>query len=123
MIFTKEMQKLDKDKWPFIFSLESEVLDVWMSKDYIAILYRQLIDNQKRLTVNSLRKNGKDYKDGITWDELQRIKNECLGKEVWCIENYPAESKLINLSNQRHLFLLDEPPKARFPEKRFYNFE
>lgn len=123
LVLGKEMKELEKEEWPPMFSLESEVLRVWMSKDYLAVLYRQLANGEKRLTVNCLRKkNGKDYKDGITWDELQRIKNECVGSEVWCIENYPAESACINVMNQRHLFLLDKPPKERFPEERIFNF-
>ena len=49
------------------------------------------------------RKNGED---GITWDELQEIKNVALGEEVIAIEIYPAQSQLVNLKNVRHLWVL-----------------
>ena len=57
------------------------------------------------------------WRDGITWDELQRIKNECLGEDVWCVEVYPAQSELLDVANMRHLWVLDEPPVTRFPTK------
>ena len=38
------------------------------------------------------------------WRELQRIKNELLGPDVEAVELYPAESRLVDASNQFHLF-------------------
>ena len=46
-----------------------------------------------------------DGTDGITWDELQNIKNEVFGKEAWAFEIFPPESELINTRNVRHLWL------------------
>lgn len=117
MITTREMREIPKGEWPFFTAWETVPIRVWRSNDYLAVLYVQKADGNRRLTVNRTRRNGKDWRDGITWDELQRIKNECLGEDVWCIENYPAQSELLNVCNQRHLFVLDEPPSERFPEK------
>jgi len=47
------------------------------------------------------------------WRELQRIKNELLGTEWEGVELYPAESRLVDTSNQFHLWCF-EPP-WRFP--------
>ena len=113
----KEMVELDKKDWPFMPCLEVKPLRVWISNEFFAVLYEQLVDGNKRLTVNKTKKNGKDFRDGITWDDLQRIKNECLGEDVWCIECYPAQDELVNVCNQRHLWVLDEPPKTRFPKQ------
>lgn len=122
MIYTRHMQKVPRDEWPLMLSLESIPLDVWKSIDYMAVLYRQAADGLIRLTVNCVKNNGRgDFRDGITWDELQRIKNECLGPDTWCVENYPSEDKLVNVKNQRHLFVLDKPPVHRFPEKPVYD--
>lgn len=117
MILGERMQRIPMEKWPVV-ALESDVLDVWQSRDYLAVLYQQKANGWKRLTVNSVRRKGGTWRDGITWDELQRIKNECLGEDVWCIENYPAQSKLVNVSNMRHLFVLDGMPDFRFPDER-----
>jgi hypothetical protein len=43
------------------------------------------------------------------WRDFQRIKNELLGPEVEGIELYPAESRLVDTSNQYYMFCL--PPR------------
>lgn len=120
----RTMRELPRSEWPFMSGIESVPLRVWRSADYFAVLYEQRADGNRRLTVNSTRRKperkrraGTDWRDGITWDELQRIKNECLGEDVWCVEVYPAQDKLVDAMNQRHLFVLDGPPSTRFPEK------
>lgn len=47
------------------------------------------------------------------WREMQRIKNELVGEEVEAVEVYPAESRLVDTSNQYHLYC--------FPELQFEN--
>ena len=50
------------------------------------------------------------------WRHLQRIKNEILGPEIEAVELYPAESRLVDTSNQYHLWAFDiEPGKTCFP--------
>jgi hypothetical protein len=39
------------------------------------------------------------------WRDMQRIKNEVCGPEYDAVEIYPAESKLVDTSNQYHLFV------------------
>ena len=112
-----EMREVPRDKWPFMPGIESEPLKVWLSNGFMAVLYRQRADGNLRLCVNRTRRNGRDWRDGITWDELQRIKNETVGPEVWCVENYPAESEVVNVANMRHLYVLDGPPSTRFPKE------
>jgi hypothetical protein len=47
----------------------------------------------------------RDGKDGITWDQLQHAKNKIVGAEHEGVELYPAESRLLNLRNARHLWV------------------
>ena len=42
------------------------------------------------------------------WREFQRVKNEILGDSVEAVELYPAESRLVDASNQFHLYGLPE---------------
>lgn len=54
-------------------------------------------------------------KEPITnWNHLQRIKNEIVGPEHEACELFPAESRLVNLANQYHLWVLSDT-EARFP--------
>ena len=119
MTLGHDMRRVPRELWPIMPAMESVPLDVWRSTDYLAVLYEQRIDGRRRLSVNSVRRDSRGrWRDGITWDELQRVKNECLGEGVWCVEVYPAQNKLVNVSNIRHLWVLDGPPETRFPEKR-----
>lgn len=126
-VYGREMREVPRGEWPVTGMFESEPLRVWRSRDYLAVLYRQRADGNVRLTVNSVRRGrskrpgqGTDWRDGITWDELQRVKNECLGEDVWCVEVYPAQDKLVDVNNMRHLWVLDGPPETRFPEERCF---
>lgn len=121
--YGRHMVEVPSDEWPFMPAWETVPIRVWRSKDYLAVLYEQRADGMRRLTVNSVRRmpvrarrDGTDWRDGITWDELQRIKNETLGPDVWCVEVYPAEQDVVNVANMRHLWPLDGPPDTRFPK-------
>ncbi|QNE18110.1 hypothetical protein F1D05_09695 [Kribbella qitaiheensis] len=41
----------------------------------------------------------------ISWRDIQRIKSELCGSEAEALECFPAESRLIDGSNQRHLWV------------------
>lgn len=49
------------------------------------------------------------------WREMQRIKNELVGEEFEAVEIYPAEERLVDTSNQYHLWVLIG---LDFPNKR-----
>ena len=42
--------------------------------------------------------------DGITWDELQAVKDEALEPNCRAIEVYPPAHELVNETNLRHLW-------------------
>lgn len=48
------------------------------------------------------------------WRHLQRIKNDLVGPEHEGVELFPAESRLVDTSNQYHLWVIAEP-NIRFP--------
>jgi hypothetical protein len=45
-----------------------------------------------------------DGRDGITWDDLQKIKDEYLGTDVAAVEFYPPATRVVNELNMRHLY-------------------
>lgn len=47
------------------------------------------------------------------WRDLQRIKNELIGEDAEAVELYPSESRLVDTSNEYHLWCI--PPTYRFP--------
>lgn len=70
-----------------------------------------------RLSVNRTdvkgfgKQNSPIWKDGITWDELQEIKNQLGFESQWAVECYPPPNHVQNVSNMRHLWILPETPK------------
>ena len=48
------------------------------------------------------------------WRHLQQIKNDLCGKEREALEIYPAESRLVDTSNQYHLWVLPEGVRLPF---------
>lgn len=63
-----------------------------------------------RLSINrtTLRGDGR-WDDGITWDELQRLKAEAGYGDRFAVEVYPADGDVVNEGNLRHLWILPEP--------------
>ncbi len=55
-----------------------------------------------------------DGRDGITWDELQQIKDKYLGPDASAVEFYPAATSVVNELNMRHLW---EVPSEMLPMK------
>ena len=54
-------------------------------------------------------------KDAIhDWRDLQTIKNMLVGEENEAIEIYPAESRLVDMANQYHLWVFVDP-EVRIP--------
>jgi hypothetical protein len=50
----------------------------------------------------------RDKKPIRDWRHMQRIKNEVLGPDVEACELFPAEARLVDTSNQYHLWALPE---------------
>lgn len=47
----------------------------------------------------------------VGWDDLQSIKNMFVGPECEGVEIFPAESRLVNCANQRHLWCFIDPDR------------
>ncbi len=60
-----------------------------------------------RLSVNrtELTSNG-SWKGGISWDELQSLKNQAGFEAFDALEIYPAAEDVVNVSNMRHLWVV-----------------
>lgn len=67
-------------------------------------------DGITRLSVSrsTLRGDGR-WEDGITWDELQRVKAEAGYGDRFAVEVYPADADVVNVGNLRHLWILPAP--------------
>lgn len=55
--------------------------------------------------------------DGITWDEIQKIKRDLGFGARDAVEVYPADSDVVNVANMRHIWLVDPLLFAWRPSK------
>lgn len=90
-----------------------KVLGTWNSREFMATAW-QVPEHPGiacRLSVNRTRLNPTNgaWLSGISWDELYRVKNECGFGDLDAIEVYPAESRLVNVANMRHLWVMEKP--------------
>lgn len=81
------------------------------SRFYFVGLTEIISSDGIEMTWLSLRRN--DRKAMQDWRHLQAIKNELCGEEREAVQIYPAESRLIDESNQIHLWVY--PQGARLP--------
>ncbi len=86
--------------------------EVWRSRDFLVQVYEELAHGVVcRLSVlrTTLDPKAGRWVDGITWDELQRVKAECGFDDNDAVEVYPRDRDVVNVANLRHLWVLAEP--------------
>lgn len=99
----------DAERSPKLATMTLPPFEVWRSRDFFVQVFNE--GGVVRLTVNrTYAPNGIDWADGITWDELQRIKAEVGRNDRWAVEVYPPDEHVVNDANMRHLWLLDTAP-------------
>jgi hypothetical protein len=90
-----------------------EYVAMYQNSLYTVLLYKpKEVEGWPAMWWLSIRRN--DRKAIHDWRHFQRIKNELVGPEHEAIELYPAESRLVDTSNQYHLWVLRDP-KINFP--------
>lgn len=89
----------------------------WRSNRYLAHLYHDR--GFVRLSINraDMTPAGK-WDDGLTWDEMMAVKDECGFGECWAVEVYPPNSEVVNVANMRHLWLFTEAPAYGWRKER-----
>jgi hypothetical protein len=88
----------------------AEPARVWRSSEYTVVLYPAPPPAVWRLTVNRRGSVDGRYLDGVTWDELMRIKAETGFAGETAVELYPAEANVVDEQAMRHLWVLPEAP-------------
>jgi hypothetical protein len=109
--FTRALTRVPADEWPqdALRVMSNPPIEVWRSREYLLMVYQD--NGATRLSVvrTALTTHGA-WPDGISWDDLQRLKRECGRGDQWAVEIYPADADVVNVANMRHLFLLAAPP-------------
>ena len=114
------MEPLKQAEWPATTGPDGgELESVWRSKDFLAQVYKE--NEQKVVRISIVRAaldNDGNFKADISWDDLQRIKNECGFKNHDAVEVYPAAADVVNVSNMRHLWVFQHQLKFAWRSDR-----
>lgn len=82
------------------------LIEVWRSRDYLVQIFKEPPPVVARISINRTSISGDRWTDNISWDELQRVKNECGFAGLDAVEIYPNQEDVVNVANIRHLWVL-----------------
>lgn len=104
------MVAVPRAAWPSAFDQSGiPVVGCWRSRSFLAVAYEEKPPAIRLSIQRTFVRDDGNWQDGITWDELQRIKNECGFSDRDAIEVYPRAADVVNVANLRHLWVLAEP--------------
>lgn len=117
--FSEKMVEIPRGSWPLIDKTGKATAEaVFRSRSFLVVLWRE--DDHLRLSINrtllSKTRLG-HFEDGITFDEIQKIKSEVGFGDFTGLEVYPRDSDLIDVANMRHIWLFKEPPSFAWGQK------
>ena len=105
--FGDEFVEFQKDQWPPC--PPDNLLRVMRSRDFLVQVYAADHPAAFRLSVVRTSHNGERFEDGISWDELQAIKNHVGFLNVDAVEVFPAEYDRVDVANMRHIWIMGSP--------------
>ena len=105
-----QLHKLSRRQWPWT---PKNLIEVWRSKRFLVQIYQEA-EGIVRMSVNTTEFGGhRRFADGISWDDLQKLKAECGRSNCFAVEVYPPDCDVVNVANMRHLWIY--PDGAEIP--------
>lgn len=104
---------MPREEWPAPKPGVPYPVEVYRSRRFLVQIFKE--PSGHRMSVNRTELAGwigdhPLWRDGITWEELQRLKAEAGYELCWAVECYPPDDAVVNVANMRHLWILDEAP-------------
>lgn len=101
-------KEIPKTEWP---NNPDHLNRAFMNDEFLVQEYKYP-SGRIRLSVNFKKRMGDNWKDGITWDQLQHIKRMIGYGDKCAVEIYPPDKDIVNVANIRHLWITDMPEFA-----------
>lgn len=112
--FTDELTPIEPGSPFFPYtSAKDALLKVYQSRKFRVRIWDEAAHPTVKCRISIERidyAGGQRQQDGISWDELQDIKNKVGFADYCAVEVFPPENRVINLANARHLWVLHEYP-------------
>ena len=100
------LQKIPRDLWPMEPGPHGPI-EVFRSREFMVQVYEESGEVWRRLSIHRTTLDGDRWTDGISWDDLQRLKAEAGYADADAVEVYPAQSDVVNVANIRHLWIMN----------------
>lgn len=100
------LYEVPREQWP---NPNAPQLRVFRSRDFLVQEFAADAPAAVRLSVCRTTLAGERWQDGISWDDLQRLKRECGYGDADAVEVFPADADVVNVANMRHLWIMAEP--------------
>lgn len=106
--YPEKLAEVPRDQWPLP---APEIQRVLRSRYFLVHQYLPRREHSAmvvcRLSICRTRMGADGrWTDGITWDELQRIKAEAGYAQQDAVEVFPRGEDVVNVANMRHLWIL-----------------
>lgn len=105
----QEFIEIPKSQWEKLKAKPKNLVQVFLNDEFLVQVYDEIEINITRLSINKVQKDGDNWQDGITWEELQEIKRLVGYGDKCAVEIFPPDNDLVNVSNMRHLWLVEPP--------------
>lgn len=112
------LEEVPRAQWPA--GSPKTLVRVWRSRGFLVQQHWEddgISPSRLSICRSALRDDGR-WQDGITWDDIQRLKAEAGFGHRYACELYPADQDIVNVANVRHIWLLDEPPPYAWRDKK-----
>jgi hypothetical protein len=86
-----------------------ELQAIWLNARYQVNVYAVPAGGWPAMWWLSIKRRDKAPIGAERFRDFQRIKNELVGSEHEAVEIYPAETRLVDTSNQYHLYVFQDP--------------
>lgn len=85
-------------------------LEVWRSRRYLVQVFAAKPPAVERLTMQFTAPEADGWREGLTWEVMQRLKAECGRGDRTAVEVFPADRDVVNIANLRHVWVLADVP-------------
>jgi hypothetical protein len=99
--------KVPRASWPEC--MPARLFEVWRSSGFLVQVFREPDDVVRLSIMTTWVDDAGRSQDGISWDDLQRLKRECGFGDRDAVEVFPSDRDVVNVANMRHLWVLSSP--------------